>query len=113
MRKRVRHPVGKNACYVGTTIDPIWDDFQRFLADMGDPSPGLSLDRINNSKPYGPGNCRWADVNTQARNKRKRIPPIGVAYAWGQRATMSQDEIAAVLGCSQKTVSNIFNGVGF
>lgn len=46
--------------------------FENFLADMGHvPSPGYTLDRIDNGKSYGPNNCRWADKVTQAQNRRR------------------------------------------
>jgi xanthine/CO dehydrogenase XdhC/CoxF family maturation factor len=45
----------------GVTIDRRWiDSFETFLADLGKRPKGAVLRRIDLSKPFEPGNCRWA-----------------------------------------------------
>ena len=57
----------------GIAICPEWDDFMRFYADMGDPPPGLSLERRDNDGPYSAVNCKWATRKAQQNNLRTNV----------------------------------------
>lgn len=54
----------------GITFSPKWISFEEFVADMGERPRGTTLDRIDGSKGYEPGNCRWATPTEQARNRK-------------------------------------------
>lgn len=59
----------------GITVCERWTGskgFLNFINDMGKkPTPKHSLDRWpNNDGNYEPGNCRWATIDEQNRNKR-------------------------------------------
>lgn len=56
----------------GIKVDPRWNDFRNFLADVGErPHPSLSLDRINNNNGhYTPNNIKWATRSEQNKNRR-------------------------------------------
>jgi hypothetical protein len=58
----------------GILVCERWHDFANFLADMG-PKPSLkhSIDRIDGTKGYEPGNCRWATTHQQANNVRTNV----------------------------------------
>ncbi len=56
--------------YKDFLIDPRWEKFCNFYADMGDRPENMTLDRRDNSKGYCKDNCRWVTPAEQARNRR-------------------------------------------
>ena len=102
MRGRCKNPRNKNYARYGgrgITVCDRWDDFEQFLADMGDrPSPQHSIDRIDNNKGYSPENCRWATQEVQGNNKsnNKRLTVNGktkTVMQWSRDTGIHHDVI--------------------
>lgn len=87
----------------GVTVCDEWrgpGGYERFLAEVGRrPSPEHSIDRIDSSLGYQPGNCRWATSQEQNRN-RSRTRWIEVD---GERLCLQ--DWADRLGCKHTTIS--------
>jgi hypothetical protein len=85
----------------GVTVCWRWmNSFENFLADMGRrPSPEHSIDRIDGTRGYEPGNCRWATDREQAQNRctnrlitfRGETMPL---IEWARRTGIRRDTIA-------------------
>jgi hypothetical protein len=73
MKQRCTNPNRK--CYKdyggrGIKVCDRWDSFENFIKDMGERPKGYSIDRINSDGNYEPSNCRWADRDTQIKNRK-------------------------------------------
>jgi hypothetical protein len=74
MRRRCEAPYSSQYKWYGARgikVCERWHVFENFLADMGEPKTGESLDRIDNNGHYEPSNCRWATHHEQMRNTRR------------------------------------------
>ena len=72
LKRRCTVPADKNyGRYGGRGIkvcDEWMKSFEAFAAHVGVPSPGMTLDRIDNDKGYEPGNVRWSTMREQIYN---------------------------------------------
>ena len=73
----------------GITVCERWLRFENFLADMGEPPRGKSIERIDVNGNYEPSNCRWATQREQCNNQRRnrRISAGGLTLTLVQWAT--------------------------
>lgn len=53
----------------GVKVCERWHSFPNFLADMGTPEKGWSIERLDAAGDYEPKNCVWATAEQQTRNK--------------------------------------------
>lgn len=75
MMRRCYDPSSENYEFYGgrgIQVCKRWrDSIEAFMDDLGEkPEGDYTLDRIDVNGDYTPQNCRWADAQTQQRNKR-------------------------------------------
>lgn len=83
--------------YADVTVCERWGSFENFVADMGVPPKGHTLDRRDPFGDYSLDNCRWATAKTQANNRRKstiKLTHLGM--------TLTIEEWALRLGISKE-----------
>ena len=87
----------------GIAVCAEWHSFETFFADMGHPAPGMSIERINNSKNYSAENCKWATKTEQNRNQ------CDLVYITRSGVTKCLTEWAADAGTSYSTIKARLN----
>jgi hypothetical protein len=93
MRRRCHAPGATNYELYGGRGVSVCDrwrySFAAFIADVGEPPAGCTLDRIDYDGDYAPGNVRWATASTQGKNTRTRCDNTsghkGVSWAGPKR----------------------------
>jgi hypothetical protein len=88
---------GEKPGYADVSVCERWNSFENFIADMGMPPDGHTLDRKNPFGDYSPENCRWATAKTQANNRRKKT--IMLTH---DGRTLTVEEWASVLGITKE-----------
>lgn len=113
MRQRCYNPKRHNYKHYGgrgITVCELWHTFENFIQDVGNrPTAKHSLERINNSGNYEPGNVKWATVEEQRNNMRSnrwieidgRRQTIG---AWAKERGIDERLIRIRIkrGCSER-----------
>lgn len=96
----------------GVSVCERWLQIENFVEDMGLRPEGMTIDRIDLSAGYAPGNCRWADELTQQRNRR--CVKLTVEKAEQIRRMLlcgaTQKEAAEAFGIDRSGVSRIRAG---
>lgn len=76
MLQRIRNPDYPDYCKYGgrgLRVDPAWEKFENFYADMGQRPEGKTLERLNTNGDYCKTNCMWATAKEQNDNRRNSI----------------------------------------
>lgn len=71
MRNRCNDPFNARYGGRGISYDLRWNDYEVFAADVGEPPPGLVLDRRDNDKGYFKDNVRWVTYSVSNTNQKK------------------------------------------
>jgi hypothetical protein len=90
----------------GISVCHKWLEYPNFVADMGEPKGDETLDRIDAYGNYEPNNCRWAGVQTQARNVR--IRPDSTTKVTGVSKTGSGKFMAKITLGKKAHYSKVF-----
>lgn len=111
MTKRCRN---NEPGYENVDVCERWLKFENFLEDMGErPSLEFSIDRIDGTGHYEPGNCRWATAAQQRRNNtQKRLTAEQVRDARARHAAgESMASIARSMGVWPNSIHMIIKRV--
>ena len=83
----------------GITVYQRWkNDYTAFLSDMGRCPQGMTLGRLDNSKDFSPGNCRWEPRKKQALNRKRTV------FLEYKGISLCQEDWARLLGVSRTTI---------
>lgn len=90
-----------------------WHTFENFLSDMGERPKGSTIDRIDSSMGYEPGNCRWATLEQQSRNRKTWVTLSDDVVREIHRRCGAGETVAAVarsIGVAEGTVRHARKG---
>ena len=110
-RERTTNPNNKDYWRYKNFGYPPWDDFEVFLADMGVRPAGTTLERVDTTKGYSRGNCVWATMTAQNRNRvNNKLTLADAVRIRSLVAIHARKELARQYGVSKTMIDHIVNG---
>lgn len=109
INRRCRNPNDRNfKNYGGRGIKVCerWRKFENFLKDMGEPTHGMSIERVDVNGNYCPENCIWIPKSDQAKNR---------TFNWKVRVNgeiMTAWQADKLFGRTRKTTAPILSRMG-
>jgi len=120
MKNRTQNPRARDYKYYGgrgVTMDPRWNEFDEFLADMGrQPFKGATIERKDVNLGYFKGNCRWATRQDQSRNRSYCKLDMATAQAIRSEYAnggVRQVDLALKYNVSQAHISQVIRGAAW
>jgi hypothetical protein len=119
MRDRCRNPKNHRFAHYGqrgVTVCSRWDNFEVFLADMGERPEGTTLGRFNDVGNYEPNNCAWQTASQQAKRgssngrallTEQQVLCIRALYVPHARRGCSSTNMANDLGVSFAVIDRV------
>jgi hypothetical protein len=72
----------------GIKVCDRWMIFANFLEDMGQPPPGMTLERKDVNGNYELSNCKWATAKEQCNNRQKSVVLNGVRMSMAEASRL-------------------------
>lgn len=106
---RMTHHAFKDYGARGIFVCDEWRTFDGFYADMGAQPTGMTLERLDNLQGYGKGNCAWASITEQARNRRTTKLNVEKVAAIKRllRDKVAQQKIADMFSVTRSNIGHI------
>ena len=85
--------------------------FEAFYLHIGPRPVGYTLDRIDPSGNYEPGNVRWADSKEQSRNRRGvKLTQQDALYIRENKGKIKAKDLATQFGVSWSAIYRVWRG---
>ena len=115
MRDRCTNPNAPNYKHYGgkgiTVCEEWMTSFEAFYSHIGERPVGYTLDRIDPSGNYEPGNVRWADSKEQSRNRRGvKLTQQDALYIRENKGKIKAKDLATQFGVNFSTIYRIWRG---